>query len=202
MEIKVVNSIQLSSGEGWENSHLNILERKNKSVIDHSYLISFEGGFEIGLSFHSSEAEEFSKECRWQKLFLIEDLQHAPHNNRDRDEYYCYSLNTHFRFGKYRGSELGTIYMTDPQYVEWCIKEIPEFRIHELTDLFRFGQITETVMNHSLAVNNDINPQLFVFPCIKNWSAQQIAGRIKYVSRSYKVSQEIIALNERKLKQI
>lgn len=46
---------------------------------------------------------------------------------------------TVFSFGKYKGYELGIIYMCDPGYIEWCINNMDDFFVEDLDILMNIG---------------------------------------------------------------
>lgn len=39
--------------------------------------------------------------------------------------------NRKFTFGQYKGNGIGDIIFTDRQYVEWCLNNIPSFKLNE-----------------------------------------------------------------------
>jgi hypothetical protein len=46
-----------------------------------------------------------------------------------------FDIETRLNFGFYRGLDLGTVYVFDPGYIEWCINNIPSFSVYCIEEL-------------------------------------------------------------------
>lgn len=46
---------------------------------------------------------------------------------------------TKFDFGKYKGYEVGLVFLTNPGYIHWCLFEIDGFYISDLDELVKNG---------------------------------------------------------------
>jgi len=55
----------------------------------------------------------------------------------------AYNKNSKLNFGKYKGYVLGMVYVFDPSYIEWCIKNIIGFCITDLDELVQISVMDE-----------------------------------------------------------
>jgi len=41
----------------------------------------------------------------------------------------AYDIYDKLSFGKYKGEAICTVLANDPQYIDWCIKNVPNFKV-------------------------------------------------------------------------
>ncbi len=56
-----------------------------------------------------------------------------------------YKSNQRINFGQYKGIEIGTIFLYDPEYLEWLIIDKDHFCIEDLDLLLKNGVINHTI---------------------------------------------------------
>lgn len=93
------------------------------------------------------------------------------------------------------------MYLFDPGYLEWCIKEIDDFFIVDLKALEQFGvfPLRNESIKELLGVTND--PSLS--PWTNEWeSIQDYAKAVGYADTSYRFPEVVRKLNDEKVKKI
>ena len=56
-----------------------------------------------------------------------------------------YKSNQRINFGQYNGIEIGTIFLYDPEYLEWLIRDKSHFCIEDLDVILKNGVINATI---------------------------------------------------------
>lgn len=50
-----------------------------------------------------------------------------------------YKISDKLNFGKFKGYDIGLVFYFEPQYIDWCIRQISDFKILEFEKLVRNG---------------------------------------------------------------
>jgi hypothetical protein len=104
-----------------------------------------------------------------------------------------YYKNSKLDFGMYKGYELGIVYVFDPPYIEWCIKNIDRFYVADLADLNMLNVInTEIALEVKLTGDSSLIPFIDVFETF-----QDLLDNVD-LTKEYHISEESIILNNAK----
>jgi len=106
-----------------------------------------------------------------------------------------YNKSSKLDFGLYKGYELGIVYVFDPSYIEWCIKNLDYFYVdglEELQSLGTFYNKTRSINAHKYGEPLAI-PGLDAFPTFQDFIDSNLAPR-----NLYNFKKETIELNANK----
>ena len=164
--------------DNWSNKYYAIVEKVE--------ITKFPYGNAYGFSTRNGiYSNHFSYDCKWRRNMIIPccgcyqwslvknvDFSKLEKFNEIRrkeiieqlpifqDKFDIYEQNSTLTFGKYKGKTIKEIFINEPTYIEWCIKNINGFVITEKTittliinsDNFIFKDETITKNNEKLLV--------------------------------------------------
>lgn len=106
-----------------------------------------------------------------------------------------YRSNQRINFGQYKGIEIGTIFLYDPEYIEYLIREKSHFCIEDLNYLIENGVINTTVWvdKFKVMIMQKENMQKYPF-YIKH------LDMFKSFLREFEMDQDVFKKNEENLR--
>jgi hypothetical protein len=102
-----------------------------------------------------------------------------------------YRKNTVLNFGKFKGYEIGIVYVFSPAYIEWAIDNIEDFCIVDLDELMQYSVIDETP--GWIYTDASLIPNIDVFDTFK-----ELIENVDLGSEKYEFSEDTLAKNREK----
>ena len=131
-------------------------------------------------------------------IYNLDDISKLSETPKKKTRGSELGLNTPLNFGRWKGYELGIVFLFDPQYVEWCIKNVQDFAVLDIEQLESCGTFPDQKrFKETYALTND--PSLINY-WIDEWeSIQQYAKVMGWSDRSFRFRDSTKKLNNEKL---
>jgi hypothetical protein len=103
-----------------------------------------------------------------------------------------YHIDSRLDFGMYDGYRLGVVYLFDPEYLEWCIKHINRFHLHDINQYkqYKVYYKNPSIMHRIYKEPHILSHYIDYFDTIEEFISILGPGSIEFY-----FSEEVITLN-------
>ena len=178
----------INSGKGQDSKFWCLVQTVIDGIKMHSVIVTIR---KMEIDEEIEISQDLHKKLQWMPFAK------TKHLSTQRSNVFLptkFGINTKFKFGLFKGYELGVIYSLDPTYIEWCILNIPFFYISNLEELHQYG-IVRLNTNYNY---RDLN-YAGVIPLIDSFKTiQEITEKIGMANIDFRLSDQAILLNRKK----